>query len=516
MAEGKHSSEEINNNNEDGEEDYEPPANTMEELLFRELAVLKLGVSRHQKIPFTLRYSEECGRGMIATRNIKRGEVIVEESPAVWGPKATNRGASCLECASPITDLSRVIFCPECNLHFCSTACSKSPAHIRECKAMKSLNISTTITMDNLSKLTLVILVLRCILLPDTAPENWARLRLLQDHLETRKDSQIHLMNKEFIIPFLREIGLDKAFISDLEIQRVCGILESNAFEIKGGEDQEGRAVFPLCSMVNSSCLPNLTHMTRPDRSMVMLASRDIKKGDELLICYTGIRWGRLARRKHLLVTKCFLCCCPRCQDPTESGTFISAMRCSDCEGNMVQQIAGEASEAEDAAWKCIKCNAEMPHKKVLAMEAMIGQMLKMINKKSPPHLEGVSRKLRRWLSPHHYILLEIYMSLISLYQARNEKPERVEELCNVLLPILTTLEGESRVVAQLRCWRISAKVTQYQEGQQVEEVPLEWVDQAIKQLKEALPLLKNSVEGSENIDEIKQRLENLRAKDIK
>ena len=37
---------EIINNNEDGEEDYEPPANTMEELLFRELAVLKLGVSR--------------------------------------------------------------------------------------------------------------------------------------------------------------------------------------------------------------------------------------------------------------------------------------------------------------------------------------------------------------------------------------------------------------------------------------------------------------------------------------
>ena len=45
---------------------------------------------RHQKIPFTLRYSEECGRGMIATRDIKRGEVIVEESPAVWGPKVGN------------------------------------------------------------------------------------------------------------------------------------------------------------------------------------------------------------------------------------------------------------------------------------------------------------------------------------------------------------------------------------------------------------------------------------------
>ena len=62
-------------------------------------------------------------------------------------------------------------------------------------------------------------------------------------------------------------------------------------------------------------------------------------------------------------------------------------------------------------------------------MEAMIGQMLEIINKKSPPHLEGVSRKLSRWLSPHHYILLEIYMSLIALYQKRKEKPGEKSEL---------------------------------------------------------------------------------------
>ncbi len=39
-------------------------------------------------------------------------------------------------------------------------------------------------------------------------------------------------------------------------------------------------------------------------------------------------RWGRSARRKHLLLTKYFLCQCPRCRDPTDQGTFISAIKC--------------------------------------------------------------------------------------------------------------------------------------------------------------------------------------------
>ena len=59
----------------------------------------------------------------------------------------------------------------------------------------------------------------------------------------------------------------------------------------------------------------------------------------------------------------------------------------------------------------------------MIATEAMIGQILKIINKKSPQHLEGVSRKLKQWLSPTHYILQEIQMSLIALYQQKNEKP---------------------------------------------------------------------------------------------
>jgi len=229
---------------------------------------------------------------------------------------------------------------------------------------MQTLSLKTD-SMERLGKLTLVIVVLRCLLLPDTAPQNWARLRLLQDHLTTRKDSQLHCMNQEFIIPFLREIQLGQAVYSDTEIQRVCGILESNAFEIKSKNQLESRAVYPLCSMANSSCLPNMTHMVRTDKKMIVVATRDIRKGEELLICYTGIRWGRDARRKHMLLTKCFLCWCSRCLDPSECGTFISAVACSECAGSMIQHTENGGLDQVDAHWQCNDCEYEIPHTKV-------------------------------------------------------------------------------------------------------------------------------------------------------
>jgi len=89
----------------------------------------------------------------------------------------------------------------------------------------------------------------------------------------------------------------------------------------------------------------------------------------------------------------------------------------------MIQDCLDPTSTSQvESGWHCQECNLEMEHKKVVAVEAMIGQMLKIINKNSTQHLEGISRKLKRLLSCYHYILLEIYMSLITLYQKKNEK----------------------------------------------------------------------------------------------
>jgi len=495
-------------NDDDNDDDYEPPANSVEELLFREFIVLKLGLSRDQKIPFMLRYSTESGRGMIATRNIKKGEIIIEESPAVWGPKAASSCGCCLECGHHLYQLSAVTFCSLCHLHFCSPECANSSYHGQECAEMQKFDIKTD-SIECLGKLTLVIVVLRCLLLPETAPQNWARIRLLQDHMNNKSDSKLHHMNQEFIVNFLREIGLERKMVSDTEIHRVCGILESNSFEIKSAHELESRAIFPLCSMANSSCLPNMTHVPRTDRKMVMTATRDIQKGQELFICYTGIRWGRIARRKHLLLTKCFLCCCPRCLDPTECETFISAIKCPECEGNMIQETQILSSEL-DADWHCDKCKHHMPHKKVVAVEAMIGQMLRLINKNSTQHLEGAARKFNRLLTSGHYILQEIYMSLVTQYEKKNEKHERIVELCDILLPVLEKLEGASRAVAFLMIAKIRAQVSMYKDGKE-QLFKSDWLKESVLKFDEAYSLIKHDVQAPVGINQLKITLKKLK-----
>eukprot|EP00092_Neocalanus_flemingeri_P045863 GFUD01051451.1.p1 GENE.GFUD01051451.1~~GFUD01051451.1.p1 ORF type:complete len:534 (+),score=110.11 GFUD01051451.1:51-1652(+) len=483
----------------------ETTSKTTEELLLRELAVLKLGLDRNAKPPFVMKYSEESGRGLIANRNIKTGEIILEETAAVWGPKAS--GACCLQCSLELCELSSFHFCSLCHLHFCSAKCC-SLQQSSECAEMQKLSINTD-SLESLSKLTLAILVIRCLFLPLTAPQDSIKIRLLQDHMEERKGTKLQKLCQEFLVNYLRDIGLDQKQISNNDIYQVCGILDSNAFESKTFDGVENRAVFPLSAMVNSSCLPNMTHVTRKDRKMVFVASRDIQEGQELFICYTGTRWGNITRRKHLLLTKHFLCRCPRCLDPTECGTFISSIKCPECKRNMVQEAQSDSTEC-NMPWHCQKCRHKMEHKKVVAIETMIGQMLKLVNKNSTHHLEQVSRKLKRVLTSHHYILLEMYMSLVTLYEKKKERPERIVELCNILLPVLQKLEGSSRAVALLVIARICAQVSMYKDGKE-EFLNSGWFEESILQFDEAYSLIKYDVQAPVTINDLQLTLEILK-----
>ena len=50
--------------------------------------------------PFRIDIQPNIGRIMVATRDIRAGEIILEEMPAVWGPN-NKSAAVCLECLNP-------------------------------------------------------------------------------------------------------------------------------------------------------------------------------------------------------------------------------------------------------------------------------------------------------------------------------------------------------------------------------------------------------------------------------
>ena len=85
--------------------------------------------------PFCIETRQDVGRIMVATRDIRAGEVILEEAPAVWGPNSKS-AAVCLECLKPcitsvttdeenLSDLSEISMktCSKCHFPVCGEEC---------------------------------------------------------------------------------------------------------------------------------------------------------------------------------------------------------------------------------------------------------------------------------------------------------------------------------------------------------------------------------------------------------
>ena len=125
-----------------------------------------------------LRYSKESGRGLIATRHIKTGEMIMEETPAVWvlswvWPTVVwavflsflqSLSSSLLQVWIWSLFLGKFVS----YLMLSADCCSSHP--VKECAEMQKLSIKSD-SLEYLGKLTLAIVVLRCLLLPETAPQ---------------------------------------------------------------------------------------------------------------------------------------------------------------------------------------------------------------------------------------------------------------------------------------------------------------------------------------------------------
>lgn len=87
-------------------------------------------------------------------------------------------------------------------------------------------------------------------------------------------------------------------------------------------------AIYEIASMLEHSCVPNCNKSFSNDGELIIRATRFIPKGEHISICYTDPLWSTLNRLEHLAMTKFFLCQCVRCTDPTELGTYYSALNC--------------------------------------------------------------------------------------------------------------------------------------------------------------------------------------------
>ena len=81
------------------------------------------------------------------------------------------------------------------------------------------------------------------------------------------------------------------------------------------------------------------------DYSVVLRARKKIQEGEEITRSYVPAVYGEPKRKQDLWKDWGISCCCKRCEDVTEGGTFVSAIKCRGCgEGLITPENSSEGN----------------------------------------------------------------------------------------------------------------------------------------------------------------------------
>ncbi|XP_066992473.2 uncharacterized protein [Anabrus simplex] len=392
--------------------------------------------------PFQVEHSDTLGRYLTAKSDLKPGEVLLKEKPLVLGPRIGSTPL-CLSCYVPLP--VPVSICSQCKVApVCGAVCERCGDHSEaECEAFRRG------TAFDLTAYWQVVMPLRCLLLRRAGKPAWDNLISLESHIEERRNLPIWMEHQFNVVQVLREQGLLQDDEDDELLQKLCGILDVNSFEVRtpAGTEQL-RGIYSKASLLAHDCVPNI-HLSVDEKfAMTIRASVAIPKGNGLFFSYTSALQNTIDRQEHLSEGKYFHCLCTRCMDPTEMGTHLSSLQCVRCKLALMVPREG-------AIWTCEECGHSVGAMMVASAVARGRERLEDVDRGNPRELEILLHSLQRSFAQHHAICLEIKQLLVALYRdivSREPRPQRKmlirkAELCRELLPVLGILEpGISRL----------------------------------------------------------------------
>ncbi|KAF5286976.1 hypothetical protein FQR65_LT12374 [Abscondita terminalis] len=428
--------------------------------------------------PFEIQTSLDLGRHLVATRDLNAGDMILCENPLVFGPRphiVEEGPVPCIGCFRLIL-AEQSPRCDGCGWPVCHTSCPglKDPLnHGLECLIL-GLRPEGAINHFHDFYRQDTLLVLRCLLLQKKGQKKWEQLMEMEPHLEARgPNTEVYKNIEERIVKYLTENFLDR--LKDLErkaerdllpetsssiMHRIAGIIDVNALEIN--QDAELSAVYPMTSLLEHSCISNTYHVfddSSENYKITVRASVPIKKGEHISTMYTHALWGTQARREHLKETKYFYCKCSRCKDPTELGTYLSALRCIGIDGKACGGIQLPLEPCNDRTeWACDKCDIKLTNDEVAFLVNKIGEEVDYVQLSNPTvkEMRDLLEKILNFLHPHHYHVYSVKHSLLQLYgyqqgylpnQISDDLLLKKSEMCRELIEITKTVDpGNARL----------------------------------------------------------------------
>ncbi|XP_053683976.1 SET domain-containing protein SmydA-8-like [Sabethes cyaneus] len=399
---------------------------------------------------FEVLETDDCKRYVVAKRDIASGEQILMEEAYVTGPYY-DADISCLNCfkesCCTCSKCGKAPLCYDCTNH-----------NEDECNFYRESQLDKNFLYNHFNVITPV----RCLLLYRTNPEHYEEIMRMESHLEERRGTEIWDIHEKYVVKPLLESGAFDNFegleVTGELIQRICGILDVNTFEIRGNEDSPGmimnnlaRGLFPKTALMTHSCVPNTLLSIDGYSNARVYTSVAVKMGEVLHNSYTRSMLGTYDRQTQLIEGRHFTCSCQRCKDPTELGTHLSSLRCTECTDGLCSFYT------DNPRWKCNNCDHLL--KREYVNEVLCAARSEIL---SCPleirDLEKIIGKHSKTLNPHHSLVLEAKQNLagelrsVCLSVEPSNVPKQVLkrklELCEEILGILRTLEpGISRMV---------------------------------------------------------------------
>lgn len=377
---------------------------------------------------FKIEHTDTLGRHMVATRDIKQGEMIFKEKPAVLGPRITS-SALCLTCGvrlEPLAETYDFYKCTTCHWPMCGPKCEKSDVHKPECKVMSERKYQCDIKYefpDKVESAYCVISPLRVLLMKFSNPQQYENLINLESHLDERINTPLYLVLKANLVTFITQV-LEMPFDEET-ILKVASIFDTNSFDVRSPDrGTRMRAIYLTASMMDHSCKPNTKHIFVGDEyNLAAIATVPIAKGDLITATYTQSLWGTLDRRRHLKTNKWFDCECERCKDPTELGTNLGNIYCSVCNGPGSKESPWKGSMLlstnpldEFAPWKCEKCDHSILSRQMVWGNNALAQDLKKLDKNGPKDFEEFIEKYSHTLHSSNHLVVQAKLALVQIY----------------------------------------------------------------------------------------------------
>ncbi|XP_064097943.1 SET domain-containing protein SmydA-8-like [Macrobrachium nipponense] len=450
--------------------------------------------------PYVVQVHPVYGRHMVASRDIRAGEIIIKEQPVVIGPKQRSVPL-CLGCHKAVDGSAR---CSKCQFPICAPSCEISKYHKAECKVLAGA--TAKIKIDNVESVHPAyecITPLRCLLTKETEPKKWEALSNLQDNVANIMDTEVGHVIQRNVVEFLRNY-INYTSSESAEIYRVCGILFTNSFELRHN-DQNIRGVFPQAAMMAHDCCPNTKHAFDRDLNIVVRSTVPIRKGSPISTTYTNTLWNTLQRRKQLQTVKFFLCSCRRCSDPRELGTDLSTLLCNECGGHVLSLDPLDMN----ATWACQKCNNTIPGRNVFWGDQQLYKELRSFDQSSAKPLEEFLDHYQKALHPKHRFFIEAKYALIKFYgnhpsyryrdMTREQLEKKVKycrdllEVAEVIDPGLSLLRGT--VLFELQAGLVALARMLLSNEILTKEGTQDYMTEAVKHLHDASEILKHEPE---------------------